>query len=141
LVGSIRKRKVMDVRGFQLLEFNARLVAEDHWLEVHTKPGRGPDDEWVEFLGGIKGEKQPHLHVGINKDTTLRFAKKRGVLKSVSQRVMNADTQDTLDATEDVWGDAPFSIGLRLNSYKPARVVWVSDLRLVRNDLTAGPYI
>lgn len=138
---SIRKSKVMDVKGFKLLEFDARLLAEDHWLEVHTKLGERPDDEWVEFLGGIKGEKQPHLHVGINKDNTIRFAKKRGVLKSVSQRVVNADTQETLDATEDVWGDAPFSIGLRLNSYKPSKIVWVSDLQLVRNDLTTGPYI
>jgi hypothetical protein len=102
MVDSIRKGKVMNVEGFQLLEFNARLVAEDHWLEVHTRPGNGSDDEWIEFLGGIKGEKG-HLHTGINKDGSLRFAKRRGALKSLKQTAVNADTHETLDATEDVW--------------------------------------
>ena len=36
IVDSIRKSKVQDVRGFELLRFDARMLAEDHWLEVHT---------------------------------------------------------------------------------------------------------
>ena len=127
----------MDVRGFELLGFDARVVAEDHWLEVHTKPGDGCDDEWVEFLGGVTGEKGAHFHGGIRKDATLRFMEKRGVLKSVSQSVENADTHQTLDATEDVWGDGKFAVRVGLRSNKPSKKVWVANLELVRRDLTS----
>ncbi len=137
MVDSIRKSKVMDVRGFELLSFDARLDAEDHWLEVHTKPGKKPDDEWVEIRGGIKGKKGEHFHSGINKDGTLRFKEKRGVLKSISLTAENADTHEVLDATEDSWGYGRFAVKCGLWSNKTRKIVWVSDLKLARRDQTS----
>jgi len=137
LVDSIKKSKVMDVRGFQLLEFNARLVAEDHWLEVHTRPGKGPDDEWIEFLGGIKGPKGIRFHMGKNKDGTHRFLDRRGVLKSISERAENADTHEVLDETRDSWGIGKFAIRLGFSSHKIRKIVWISNLQLARRDQTS----
>ena len=139
MVDSIRKSKVLDVRGFELLRFDARMDARNHWLEVHTKLGERPDDEWIEFLGGIKGKKGTKFHMGKNKDGTHRFLKRRGVLKSISQRVENADTHEVLDATEDSWGiaDSRFAVYWGLSSNKTRKIVWVSNLKLARKDQTS----
>jgi hypothetical protein len=127
----------MDVKGFELLKFDARLLNEDRWLEVHTKPGSGPDDEWVEILGGITREKGVHFHEGINKDATLRFVKKRGVLKSTKQRAEDSHSHRQLDATEEVWGEGKFAIKVALLSNRISKKVWVSEVKLVRRDLTS----
>lgn len=127
----------MDVSGFELLKFDARLLNEDRWLEVHTRAGSGQDDEWVEILGGVTNEKGVHFHEGINKDATIRFVKKRGVLKSTKQWAEDAVTHRQLDTAEEVWGEGKFSLKVALLSNKVSRKVWVSEVQLVRRDLTS----
>ena len=126
----------MNVKGFELLHFDARVLAEDYWLEVHTKQGDRADDEWVEILGGVKGEKGTHYHEGINKDATIRFIKKRGVLKATSQRAENAMTHELLDATRESGEEGKFITEVGLSSNKISKKVWVSKVQLLRRDQT-----
>ena len=137
LVDTLRKGKLMDVNGFELLHFDARLLAEDHWLEVHTKQGDGPDDEWVEILGGGKGKNGRHHHTGINKDATIRFVKKRGVLKATSQIAENAITHELLDATKEHSDERRFVTEVGLSSNRISKKVWLSKIQLLRRDQTA----
>lgn len=136
MVESLRKNKLMEVRGFELLHFEARVLAEDHWLEVHTRQGSGPDDEWVEILGGVKGEKGTHYHEGINKDATIRFIKKRGVLKTAYQRAENAMTHELLDATKESGDAGKFVTEVGFSSNRISKKVWVSKVKLLRRDQT-----
>jgi hypothetical protein len=94
-IRDVLESKVTDVMGFKLEPFHERFVKGNRWLEIHTREGKGPDDEWIEIMGGTLGGCGKHFHQGFNKDMMNRFDRRKGEVHASRYLRQRAD-----------WGEA-----------------------------------
>lgn len=136
LPNGLNQKKLLEVDETYTLEpFHKRLESGDEWVEIWTRQGKEPGDEWVEIMAGSKKDGGAHYHLGINKNASRRFLKKRGVLKSITEFAVNKRTGELLDKQEATFsGGSEHSLIFRLDASKLTKRVWVSEFRVARTD-------
>lgn len=133
-IRGIMRSKVMNVAGFKLESFHKRIVKDNRWLEVHTREGKCPDDEWIEIMGGTLDGSGKHFRQGLNKDMTNRFNCRRGAVHASRYFADNVLTRERLDEDEVKGGLGEYTSIVRTHSGKITKTVRIVEVNLVRTD-------
>jgi hypothetical protein len=95
------------------------------WAKVRVMKDPRRGDEYCDVLIGVFRD-EPHIHIGINRDASIRFQEGRGRLHTINRLVEDSNwgVVDTGGvAYKPTPGDYQFTIKLRVS--EPLRTVWV----------------
>lgn len=97
------------------------------WAEVRVKTDPRQGDEYCDILIGVRTETpEPHIHLGVNRDFSLRFVQPRGRLHSISRKVEDSNwglTEDWTVMLKPEFGKYELQVKFRVS--EPLRTVWV----------------
>ena len=72
---------------FTIKHGKERLETENYWAVFRVKKDLKRNDEYIDVLVGSKGQRDPHIHAGINFDQSRRFVESRGRLVDLRRQV------------------------------------------------------
>ncbi|MFO8133233.1 MAG: hypothetical protein R6U10_04795 [Thermoplasmatota archaeon] len=110
-----------------------RCPYNEYWAKLRVKEDSG--EQYFDILIGKRGE-EPHIHLGINLDQTLRFNEGRGIEGSISRKVESQNyglmSDGKIIVDKNIDGSSDVELHFELDMVGETREVIIKEFELNR---------